>query len=122
MDDDLLTVAAQASPAAPRKPARPTKKELAPLIAAMPQKEKDALLRRLALGPEPGLRTELLHRLHGAETPTTVPGRRSAAHLLDAAHTRRAERQKRTEHERTTARAQRLTALASEAEPAWQKI
>jgi hypothetical protein len=122
VDDDLLTVAAQASPTAPEKPARPTKKELAPLIAAMPQKEKDALLLRLALGPEPGLRTELLHRLHGADAPTTVPGRRSAAQLLDTAHTRRAERQKRAEHERTTARAQRLTALASEAESAWQKI
>ncbi|MFE7712507.1 hypothetical protein ACFU6I_43775 [Streptomyces sp. NPDC057486] len=122
VDDDLLTVAAQASPAAPEKPARPTKKELAPLITSMPQKEKDALLLRLALGPEPGLRTELLHRLHGADTPTTAPGRRSAAQLLDSAHTRRAERQKRAEHERTTARAQRLTALASEAESAWQKI
>ncbi|MFD5656847.1 hypothetical protein [Streptomyces hirsutus] len=122
VDNDLLTVAAQASPAAPEKPARPTKKELAPLIAAMSQKEKDALLLRLALGPEPGLRTELLHRLHGADAPTTVPGRRSAAQLLDAAHTRRAERQKRAEHERTTARAQRLTSLASEAESAWQKV
>ncbi|PZH16355.1 hypothetical protein C1I97_06790 [Streptomyces sp. NTH33] len=122
VDDDLLAVAAQASPAAPRKPARPTKKELAPLIAAMSQKEKDALLLRLALGPEPGLHTELLHRLHGTGAPTTVSGRRSAAHLLDAAHTLRTERRRRAEHERATARAQRLTALASEAESAWQQI
>ncbi|MFE9173997.1 hypothetical protein ACFYNZ_31860 [Streptomyces kebangsaanensis] len=122
VDDDLLAVAAQASPAAPRKPARPTKQELAPLIAAMSQKEKDALLLRLALGPEPGLRTELLHRLHGAGAPTTAPGRRSAAHLLDAAHARRAECRRRAEHERATARAQRLTALAGEAESVWQQI
>ncbi|MGY3205141.1 hypothetical protein ACVW19_005656 [Streptomyces sp. TE5632] len=120
MDDDLLTVAAQASPVAPRKPARPTKKELAPLIAAMPQREKDALLLRLALGPEPGLRTELLHRLHGADAPTTVPGRRSAAQLLDAAHTRRAAGS--APNTNGPPPAQRLTALVGEAESAWQKI
>ncbi|MGW1888393.1 hypothetical protein [Streptomyces sp. NPDC001970] len=122
VDPDLLAAAAQASPAAPKKPARPTKKELAPLIAALPQKEKDALLLRLALGPEPGLRTELLHRLHGTPTPAAVLGLRSAAQLLDTAHTLRAERRQRAEHERATARAQRLTALASGADSAWQQI
>ncbi|MEW2219034.1 hypothetical protein AB0939_06905 [Streptomyces sp. NPDC006990] len=69
VDDDLLAVAVQASPAAPKKPTKPTKKELAPLIAALPQQEKDALLLRLAVGPEPWLRTELLHRLHGTTAP-----------------------------------------------------
>ncbi|WP_053914419.1 hypothetical protein VM636_06640 [Streptomyces sp. SCSIO 75703] len=122
VDDDLLTVAAQASPAAPEKPARPMKKVLAPLIAALPQKEKDALLLRLALGPEARLHTELLHRLHGADAPTTVPGQRSTAQLLDAAHTGRAERRQRAGHERIAARARRLTALASEARSAWQRI
>jgi hypothetical protein len=91
VDDDLLAAAAQDSPTAPRKPARPTKKELAPLIAGMPQKEKDALLLRLALGPEPGWRAELLHRLRGTDPPAAAAGRRSAAHLLDAAHTLRTE-------------------------------
>ncbi|MET8246331.1 hypothetical protein ABZV31_19060 [Streptomyces sp. NPDC005202] len=122
VDADLLAVAAQASPAAPKKPTRPTKRELAPLIAAMPQKEKDDLLLRLALGPEPRLRTEILHRLRGTSAPTTIAGRRSAAHLLDAAHTLRTERRKRAEHERAAARAQRLIALAREAESAWQRI
>ncbi|MGW1163069.1 hypothetical protein ACWD48_33730 [Streptomyces sp. NPDC002519] len=122
MDDDLLAVAAQASPGAPEEPARPTKKELAPLIAAMPQKEKEALLLRLALGPEPGLHSELLHRLRGTTAPAPVPGRRSAARLLDAAHTRRTERRQHAEHERAAARDRRLTALASEAESAWQQI
>ncbi|UUU22192.1 hypothetical protein [Streptomyces sp. DSM 40750] len=122
MDGDLLAVAAQASPAVPKTSARPTKKELAPLIAALPQKEKDALLLRLALGPEPRLRTELLHRLRGTTAPATVTGHRSAAQLLDAAHTRRAGRRQRVEHERAAAGAQRLTALASEAESAWQLI
>ncbi|WP_128381231.1 hypothetical protein [Streptomyces cavernae] len=122
VDDDLLTVAAQASPAAPKKSARPTKKELTPLIAALPQKEKDALLLRLALGPEPGLHAELLHRLHGTTAPATAPGRHSAAHLLDAAHTRRTERRQRAEQKRAAARAQHLTTLASEAESTWQQI
>lgn len=122
VDDDLLAAAAQASPAAPKNPARPTRQELVPLIASMPQKEKDALLLRLALGPEPGLRTELLHRLRGAPAATTVVGHRSAAHLLDAAHARRTERRQRAEHERATARDRRLTALASEAESVWQQI
>ncbi|MBX7553911.1 hypothetical protein ABZX95_28945 [Streptomyces sp. NPDC004232] len=122
VDDDLLAVAAQASPATPKKPARPTKKELAPLIAAMTRKEKDALLLRLALGPERGLHTELLHRLRGADAPTTVSGRRSVAHLLDAAQTLRTERRQRAEHERATARARHLTALAGEAESIWQQI
>ncbi|MFF4750497.1 hypothetical protein ACWD5R_37515 [Streptomyces sp. NPDC002514] len=123
VDGDLLAVAAQASPATPKTSARPTKKELAPLIAALPRKEKDALLLRLALGPEPRLRTELLHRLHGTTAaPATFPGHRSAAQLLDAAHTRRTERRQRAEHERAATRAQRLTTLASEAESAWRQI
>ncbi|MGW1257227.1 hypothetical protein ACWD5Q_19115 [Streptomyces sp. NPDC002513] len=88
------------------------------LIAAMPQKEKEALLLRLALGPEPGLHSELLHRLRGTTAPAPVPGRRSAARLLDAAHTRRTERRQHAEHERAAARDRRLTALASEAESA----
>ncbi|MDQ1033184.1 hypothetical protein QF035_010766 [Streptomyces umbrinus] len=36
VDADLLRVAAQASPATAKEPARPTKKELAPLVAALP--------------------------------------------------------------------------------------
>ncbi|MGP4090298.1 hypothetical protein [Streptomyces sp. KR55] len=92
VDADLLAAAAQASPPSPRKSANPTKKELAPLIAALPEQEKDALLLRLVLGPEPQLRTELLHRLRGTTAPTAIPGRRSAALLLDAAHTLRTER------------------------------
>ncbi|WP_409468078.1 hypothetical protein [Streptomyces sp. HC307] len=122
VDADLLAAAAQASPPSPRKSANPTKKELAPLIAALPEQEKDALLLRLALGPEPQLRTELLHRLRGTAAPTAIPGRRSAAHLLDAAHTLRAERRQHAEHERAEARARHLTALAREAESAWQRI
>ncbi|WP_210589787.1 hypothetical protein [Streptomyces sp. GESEQ-35] len=122
VDADLLAAAAQASPSAPKEQARPTKKELAPLIAAVPEKEKDTLLLRLVLGPEPQLRTELLHRLRGTTAPAAVAGLRSAAHLLDAAHALRTERRRRAEHERAADRTQHLTALAREAESAWQRI
>ncbi|WP_405005304.1 hypothetical protein OHV13_14720 [Kitasatospora purpeofusca] len=62
---DLLAVAAQAGPPAPEPRKRPGQKELAPLIAALPEKEKDGLLLRLALGGEPQLGAELLRRLPG---------------------------------------------------------
>ncbi|MGP4046984.1 hypothetical protein [Streptomyces sp. 2A115] len=122
VDADLLAAAAQASPAAPKKSANPTKKELVPLIATLSEKEKDDLLLRLALGTEPQLRTELLHRLRGTTAQARVPGRPSAAHLLDAAHTLRTARRQHTEHERAEARARHLTALVREADSAWQRI
>ncbi|MET8168511.1 hypothetical protein ABZT34_30380 [Streptomyces sp. NPDC005329] len=123
VDHDLLTAAAQSSPTMSAKPPRPTKKELAPLIAALPQKEKDTLLLRLALGPEPGLHTELLHRLRGTATSApTAARRRSAAHLLDTAHTLHTERRQHAEAERAAARTRHLTALTDEAESVWQQV
>ncbi|MFB7630540.1 hypothetical protein ACFC0M_06270 [Streptomyces sp. NPDC056149] len=122
VDNDLLEIATRASSTTPRKPAKPTKKELAPLIAAMPQKEKDALLLRFALGPEPRLHTDLLHRLRGTIAPATTPGYRSATQLLEAARTLRTERQRHTERERAKARDQHLSAPASELESAWRQI
>lgn len=122
VDADLLATAAQASPGAPKEPTSTTKKDLTALITALPEQEKDALLLRLALGPEPRLHSDLLHRLRGTTAPATVAGHRSAAHLLDAAHALRAERRRHAEHERATARAQHLTALARETESNWQQI
>jgi hypothetical protein len=122
VDADLLSIAAQSSPDAPEPSVKPTKKELQPLIAALPAKEKDGLLLRLALGPDPQLRIELLHRLRGAATPAITPGNRSAAHLLDAAHTRRTERRRREQRQQAEARAQHLTALANDAESVWRQV
>jgi hypothetical protein len=51
VDPDLLAVAAEASTAAPATPPPATARQLAPLVAAMPGKEKDVV--RLALGREP---------------------------------------------------------------------
>jgi hypothetical protein len=122
VDADLLAVAAQASPPAPAPRKRPGKKELAPLIAALPEKEKDDLLLRLALGDEPQLGAELLRRLRGEPPVATVPGQRSAAELLDAAHARAAERRQRGERVRAEARATKLTALAADEGAIWREV
>ncbi|MFG2987106.1 hypothetical protein ACGFYQ_38660 [Streptomyces sp. NPDC048258] len=121
VDTDLLAVAAQSSTAAPEPAASLTRKELARLVSALPAEEKDALLVRLALGPEPHLHSELLYRLRETSAPATAPGRRTAARLLDAAHTRRAERHGHAERARLRARATRLTALAAEADVIWNQ-
>ncbi|ASQ97875.1 hypothetical protein [Streptomyces sp. 11-1-2] len=122
VDADLLSIAAQSSSAAPEPTAKPTKKELQRLIAALSAKEKDGFLLRLALGPELHLHTELLHRLRGTTAPATNPGSRTAAHLLDAAHTRRTERRRREQRRKAEVRAQHLTALAHDAESVWRQV
>ncbi|MCG6494894.1 hypothetical protein [Kitasatospora sp. A2-31] len=122
VDADLLAVAAQASPPAPAPRKRPGKKELAPLIAALPETEKDDLLLRLALGGEPQLGAELVRRLRGEPSVATVPGQRSAAELLDAAHARVAERRQLAEQDRVEARAAKLSILAADEEAIWREV
>ncbi|MCX4747483.1 hypothetical protein OG455_18500 [Kitasatospora sp. NBC_01287] len=122
VDADLLAVAAQASPPAPEPPKRPGKKELEPQIAALPDKEKNDLLLRLALGSEAQLGAELLRRLRGEPVAAPVPGQRSAAELLDAAHARAAGRRQRAERVRDEARATKLTALAADEEAIWREV
>ncbi|MEU6231474.1 hypothetical protein [Kitasatospora sp. NPDC047058] len=122
VDADLLAVAAEASPPAPAPPKRPGKKKLAPLIAALPEKEKDGLLLRLALGDEPQLGAELVRRLRGEPSAVTVSGQRSVAELLDAAHARVTERRQRAERVRVEARAMKLTALAAEEGAIWHEV
>ncbi|GAA4859587.1 hypothetical protein [Kitasatospora terrestris] len=122
VDADLLAVAARASPPAPAPRKRPGKMELAPLIAALPEKEKNDLLLRLALGVEPHLGAELVRRLRGEPSAVTVPGQRSAAELLDAAHTRATERRQRADRVRAEARATKLTALAADEEAIWREV
>ncbi|MFI6447318.1 hypothetical protein [Kitasatospora sp. NPDC050543] len=101
---------------------RPGKKELAPLIAALPETEKNDLLLRLAMGDEPQLGAELLRRPRGEPPAVTVPGQRSAAELLDAAHTRATERLQRAERVRAEARAKKLTAPAADEEAIWREV
>ncbi|AUY50515.1 hypothetical protein [Streptomyces sp. CB01881] len=122
VDADLLAVAAQASSPAPVPRKRPGKKELAPLIAALPETEKNDLLLRLAVGDEPQLGAELVRRLRGEPTVATVPGQRSVAELLDAAHARATERRQRADRVRAEARAKKLTALATDEEAIWHEV
>ncbi len=72
--------------------------------------------------PNLSLHTELQHRLRGTATPVIAPGNRSAAHLLDAAHTRRTERRRREQRRQAQARAQHLTTLANDAESVWRQV
>ncbi|MFF4653217.1 hypothetical protein [Streptomyces sp. NPDC001380] len=122
VDADLLAVAADAGPPAPAPRKRPGKQELAPLIAALPETEKNNLLLRLALGDEHQLGAELLRRLRGEPPVATVPGQRSAAELLDAAHARVVERRQRAERVRVDARVAKLSALAADEEAIWREV
>lgn len=131
LDPDLLAAAAEDSPV----PARSPETGLAQWIAALPTAEKDALLLRSAQGTAPRLGPELLARYRKATVPppSASSGRRSAADLLDAAHTLRAQREKRVAQERAEAAERglreaaekheaRLVALARDPEQAWRDI
>ncbi|MCC9309306.1 hypothetical protein LN042_19830 [Kitasatospora sp. RB6PN24] len=122
VDADLLAVAAKASPPAPAPRKRPGKEELTPLIAALPEAEKNDLLLRLALGDEPQLGASLLRRLRGEPPVATVPGQRSVAELLDAANARATERRQDAERVRAEAQAKKLTALAADEEAVWREV
>ncbi|MFG3224237.1 hypothetical protein ACGF07_05575 [Kitasatospora sp. NPDC048194] len=63
-----------------------------------------------------------MRRLRGEPSVATVPGQRSAAELLDAAHTRVAERRQLAEQVRAEARAKKLTALAADEEATWHEV
>ncbi|MFH8385339.1 hypothetical protein ACH4E7_31095, partial [Kitasatospora sp. NPDC018058] len=52
----------------------------------------------------------------------TVPGQRSAAELLDAAHALATERRQCAERVRAEARATKLTALAADEEAIWREV
>ncbi|MFE9723841.1 hypothetical protein ACFYQ5_09665 [Streptomyces sp. NPDC005794] len=133
LDPDLLAVAAEGAPTGTAD-AEP---DLATWISALPASEKDDLLLRSAQGTAPSLGPDLLARYRRAAasvTPAPAYGeRRSAAQLLDAAHTRRTLSAKLRAQERAAAEQLRqeeaarrhethLTALAADPETAWQDI
>lgn len=134
VDPDLLSVAAQASAAATEP--RADRKRLASFIAELPAAEKDALLLNAAMGSEPRSGAELLARYREAtrdNQDTSLQARRSAAHLLHAAHAQRTrllerERAAREADERRrveaaeAARADHLDHLAGNAEQTWGTV
>lgn len=131
VDHDLLGAAAEAS----REPVgfSLTRRRLEPLVAALPDREKNDYLIRCALGHEPGLPAALRARLVPESAPSTAAGRRNAAQLLDAAYTRRQARHREAaraaaeEHARrvaaqAAARERRLSVVAGQGEAAWRRV
>ncbi|WP_242545463.1 hypothetical protein [Amycolatopsis sp. MtRt-6] len=94
LDDDLLAVAAQASP--PLADTAEDPDDLAAWVHDLPAAEKDRLLVSALRGEGARVRTELLRRYRGDTAPAT-PGtvRRTVANLLDTAARRRTDRARR---------------------------
>ncbi|MGN6679875.1 MAG: hypothetical protein ACTHKL_19100 [Streptosporangiaceae bacterium] len=127
IDEDLIAVAAAASPAI-EEPAG-----VADWIASLPTEEKDELLTRTAAGEGGQVQALLLRRFRaGSGSLPTTPGR-TAAELWEAAadlkdarvkatEQRRSEEQARQAAAQAAARVKRLDQLATRQEAAWAKV
>lgn len=127
IDEDLIAVAAAASPAIDA-PAG-----LAEWVAALAAEEKDELLTRTAAGEGAQVQALLLRRFRAAGgSPAATPGR-TAAELWEAAadlkdaqvkamEQRRREEEARQAAAQAAARAKRLDQLATRTEAAWEKV
>lgn len=131
LDEDLLSVAAEASK--PQDRIEPSAAELAAWVTRLPAEEKDALLARLASG-DPHLDMELARRFRGERDGSAdEKGSRTAAELRDAARRhreqraylaaeRRVQEQARREHAQAAARERHLAALAPRQDQAWEQV
>jgi hypothetical protein len=131
IDEDLIAVAAGASPPAED----PSDDGLAEWIASLPATEKDSFLTMVADGEGALVQALLLRRFRAnAAGPAShsSPGR-TVAKLLEAAETRAEERKKAEEQRRreaqvrkaaakTAAYAKRLDDLAATGEAAWKQV
>jgi hypothetical protein len=132
LDDELLTVAAEASP--PLGKATDDPKRLAAWVAKLPAAEKDQLLLRVAQDHAASVHMELLRRFRDDTTPAVASrSRRTVADILDGAARKRAARQRReaaqraeeqVRHEtaRALARERRLDRLADDEDAAWARV
>jgi hypothetical protein len=131
IDEDLIAVAAEASPALTDEPAT----GLADWIATLPAAEKDKLLTMVADGEGAQVQALLLRRFRGGPVSRNAPGQpaRTAAQLWAAAGARKTAREeaeaqaRRAEEERLAAAraaaySKRLDHLATRAEAAWQEV
>jgi hypothetical protein len=131
VDDDLLAIAAQASPGL--NAGSSTDAELAARIADLPGTDKDALLLRVVQG-DVHVGAELRRKLNPAPAgPATGHDRRTVAQLRAGADSHRAGRERlaaeRSARERAAreraaalARTRHLDALARDGESAWQRV
>ena len=131
IDEDLIAVAAGASPPAEE----PSDDGLAEWIASLPAAEKDSFLTMVADGERTLVQALLLRRFRAdAAGPAShsSPGR-TAAELLEAAEARAEERKKAEEQRRREAQARkaaaeaaayakRLDDLAATGEAAWKQV
>jgi hypothetical protein len=100
LDEDLIAIAAQASP--PLEEVAKDPGDLVAWVTRLPVAEKNRILARVVQGEAERVRMELLRRFHGETAPTTlVPARRTVADLLDDAARRRAGRERRLATQRT---------------------
>ena len=132
LDNDLLAIAAQASP--PLEASADDPRDVAGWVADLPIAEKDRLLRRVVQGEAARVQMEMLRRFRAEITPTIpTPAPRTVANLLDTAARRRADRerrlaaqhaeeQERREQARALAREQRLNDLARQKDAAWSRV
>ncbi|TCN40749.1 hypothetical protein EV644_10531 [Kribbella orskensis] len=132
LDDELLAVAAQASPTLEQVTDDPD--DLATWVDRLSIGEKNRLLGRVLKGEAARVRIEMLRRFRGDSAPTVPsPTRRTVADLLDDAARRRADRKRhlaaqraenevRREQARAQARAQRLDELATEEDTWWSRV
>jgi hypothetical protein len=132
LDDDLVAIAAQASP--PLEETADDPDDLAAWVARLPVAEKNRLLAQVVQGEAGRVRMELLRRFRGDTAPTIPdPARRTVSDLLDNAARRRADRERRLaaqraedearrEQARLEAREQRLDELADEEDTAWSRV
>ncbi|MCI0429776.1 MAG: hypothetical protein L0210_04435 [Rhodospirillales bacterium] len=133
LDEDLLTVAAEASG---DERSGLSRGEIEARIRALPEAEKTALLLRFIDGGDPHLAVELRRRFAGAGADGAsaggATGRRTAAELAAAAEARAEERRQRAarreaeerarrEREQAAARAKYLDDLAKREDMAWRE-
>jgi hypothetical protein len=126
IDEDLIAVAAAASPSIEEP------RGLTEWIASLPAEEKDALLARVAAGEGAQVQALLLRRFRSASgSPPAAPAR-TAAELWVAAGDRKAAREKAAEQRQHAAEARRRAAqaaayakhldqLATRTDAAWEK-
>jgi hypothetical protein len=130
IDEDLLAVAAQASPDAREE----ERSGLAEWVGSLPAEDKDGLLARVASGEGAAVQALLLRRFRGVSGGNEpAVSTRTAAALWKAAGDRKAAREKAEEQRRreqqvreaaakAAAYARRLDELAARQEEAWERV
>ncbi|MFL5541060.1 MAG: hypothetical protein ACJ8J0_18875, partial [Longimicrobiaceae bacterium] len=131
IDEDLIAVASERSPALP---AEPGTDEIRAWVAALADAEKTALLVRVAQGRGGAVGAELVRRMQAEEPTSAATGEpRTVADLLATAERRAAERRRaaaeraarekaRADAEKAAARARYLDDLARAEDETWAQV